>query len=133
MQQTQLLLSNRVSKDISDEVILKCPDFLEALRLCKSISGLTDLQLAQELEIEQAHWSRIWSGQAHFPPKKIPKFMDLCGNEVPLRWMSLTRGYELRRMKSQVEIENETLRSQLEQERTELAAIKKFMAEIRAR
>jgi hypothetical protein len=63
----ELMLVN-AKQDVSDEVLSKIPDFKAALKLCKEISGLNDQQICASLGIEPAQWSRIWSGQAHFPP-----------------------------------------------------------------
>lgn len=130
MENAQLLL-RRAKQDVSAEVIEKLPNFKASLKLCKEISGVNDQQVCQELGIDPAQWSRIWSGQAHFPPEKIPAYMDLCGNIVPLRWLAWKYGYELKPLQSQVERENDQLRAELEQKRIEMAAINKFMAEIR--
>jgi hypothetical protein len=130
MENTELLL-RRAKQDVSEEVITKLPNFKAALKLCKDISGLNDQQVSQELGIDPAQWSRIWSGQAHFPPEKIPCLMDLCGNIVPLRWLALRYGYELRPLKSQTELENEALRAELTQIKIEFDAVKKFMQEIK--
>lgn len=133
MNQPELLLSGRKKQDVSDELIGSRANFKEALKLAKECSRLNDLQLAQELEIDPAQWSRIWSDRGHFPVEKLKLFMDLCENEIPLRWLALKYGYELRPLKSQLELENETLRAQVAQQQHEMETIKRFMSEIRGR
>lgn len=121
-----------VKQDVSDEVISKIKDFKAALKLCKEISGLNDQQIAGELKIEPAQWSRIWSGSAHFPSEKIPCLMDLCGNQVPLRWLAMCYGYELKPTKTTLERENDKLKAELEKQQAEMEAIKKFIKEVKA-
>ncbi len=127
----ELMLVN-AKQDLSDEIIARISDFKAALKICKEISGLTDQQICAELKIEPAQWSRIWSGQAHFPSEKIPCLMDLCGNWVPLRWLAMHYGQELRPTKTTLERENDKLRAELEKQHIEMEAIKKFFKEVKA-
>jgi hypothetical protein len=76
---------------------------LAAINLCATLSGLDDNEIALELEIQPAQWSRIKAGQAHMPPDKIGALMDLCGNEAPLLWLARDRGYGLVLLKSEAE------------------------------
>lgn len=89
--------------DADDSTIHRQPTLLSAIHLCINVSGLSSSQVASELKIQEAQFSRILTGKAHFPPNKIDALMDLCGNEIPLRWQSLRRGYGLVRLKSAVE------------------------------
>lgn len=124
------LLLRGPNKDISDTIIQKVPNFKGALKLSKEMSGLTDLQLCQELEIDPGHWSRIWSDKAHFPDEKIIDFMNLCENIVPVRWLALQYGYELRPIKSKLEAENDLLREEIEQLKQDFSAIKGFLKDV---
>lgn len=130
MENAELLLP-KARQEVSDEVIARIPDFRGALRLCKEISGLTDQQIAAELKIEAAQWSRIWTAQAHFPPEKIPQLMDLCGNWVPLRWLATYYGQDIRPKKTTLERELEVERQKTARLESEMAAIVKFMKEVR--
>ena len=119
----------RASKvDISDEVISKRSSMREALRLCAELAPIDDKVIAAELEIDPAQWSRIKSGQAHFPDEKYNDVMDICGNEVPLRWLALSRGYGLIRLKSTVEAELETEREKVKQLEAKLAHFEEFIS-----
>lgn len=126
------LLLTSAKQDVSKEVIASLPDFKAALKLCKEISGLSDKQICGELNVEPAQWSRIWMGQAHFPPEKITCLMDLCGNWVPLRWLAMRYGQELKPTKTTLERENDKLRAELEKQHIEIEAIKKFFKEVKA-
>ena len=130
MENGELMLTG-AKQDISDELISKIPNFKAALKMCKDVSGLNDQQVAGELGIEIAQFSRIWSGQAHFPTEKIPCLMDLCGNEVPLQWLATTRGYELKPTKSSLERENDQLRAELEKRERDMETIKNFLKEVK--
>lgn len=129
MGQQRSLLLRLHSKDVSDQIIIMKNNFKDALKLTKDISGLTDLQLCQELDIDPGHWSRIWNGKGHFPDEKIIDFMNLCDSIVPLRWLALKYGYELRPMKSKLEAENDELREMNERLKRDLNVIKDFLRE----
>lgn len=88
--------------------------------------------IAMDLEIDQGQWSRIWSNGAHFPTEKLTQFMDLCNNEIPLRWLALKRGYGLYRLKTVLEIENEGLRKELEKVNEKYQTVKDFMKEVKS-
>ncbi|OPY13670.1 MAG: hypothetical protein A4E66_00672 [Syntrophus sp. PtaB.Bin001] len=124
-----MLVSSK--QDVSDEIIAKLPNFKAALKLCKDISGLNDQQVCMALNMDPAQWSRIWTDKAHFPSEKIPCLMDICGNEVPLKWLAMKRGYELKPTQTVLERENDHLRDELEKLKIEMNAVKKFMREIR--
>ncbi len=97
--------------DVDDTTIARQPTLLAAIKLCIQTAGLQDNQVAAELSIQEAQFSRCMSGRAHFPPNQLDALMDLCGNEVPLRWLALKRGYGLVRLKSAVEEELERERA----------------------
>lgn len=124
--QKEFLFRSNPKQDISDEIILKQATWKDALRLSKSVSGLDDKQIAGELEIDPAQWSRIWSDQANFPERKIMRFMEVCGNLIPLRWLSLKCGYGLTPLKSMLEMENESLKKALEEKEKELEIIRNW-------
>jgi len=125
------LLLRTPNKDITDHVIAKKANFKEALKLSKDVSGLTELQFCQELEIDPGHWSRIWSGKGHFPDEKIIDFMNLCDNIVPLRWLALQYGYELRPVRTRLEAENDLLKDENNRLKRDMLVIKEFIQETR--
>jgi len=56
--QKELLLRDPQNEEISDERILFCKDFKEALQLSKTYSGLQEKAMAMELNIDPATWSK---------------------------------------------------------------------------
>jgi len=92
-----------VSTDISDAVIKSQPTMTAAISLSVQASGLADKQVYIPLCIDKGQWSRIMSGIAHFPSNKYIELFDITGNEVPLRWLALMRGYELVPLVSELE------------------------------
>lgn len=85
-------------EDIPDSIVVKQADMNKAIQLCINASGLEEKEIYIPLGIDSGHWTRICKGQnAHFPPNKLGPLMDLCGNEVPLRWLAMHRGYDLKR------------------------------------
>lgn len=128
----ELLLRTNTA-DVSDEVIGKCVTFKDALKLAKQVSGLSDKVFCQELVIDPGTWSRIWGGTAHFPDdEKLGKFIRLCGNLIPLRWLAHHFGHGLLPLQSAVEIENDQLRKDLDEERKKNKIITEFMKTIKA-
>lgn len=77
---------------VTIESIIAQPNQVAANNLCAQVSGLTDKQIHMGLSIEKSQWSKIKSGQAHFPDNKYHEFMSLCGNEIPLIYMAFKRG-----------------------------------------
>ena len=132
------LVSQRESKELSQvdlpldrqpievdlEMVLRMQSFGAALGLCQTIGGVTDQEVCAELDIDAGVWSRIkrtgdprYHGQrGHFPHDKLVRFMELCGNDVPVLWLLHARNLDprsVRRYRSDVEAENERLREKL--------------------
>lgn len=124
-----------VMDEVPDSVIASCRDFKAAVRLCIEVSGLERKQVAFHLELQDAHLSRMLADskddERHFPINKITKLMEVCGNNIPLRWMANTRGFGLYRLKSEVEMENEALKREIEKEREEKALMLKMFRELK--
>jgi plasmid maintenance system antidote protein VapI len=106
-----------VPDDYQQQTALKCKSRHHALLKCVEISDLTPKQIYSPLGIEQSQWSRIIAGTAFLNPDLKFQLMDVCGNDVPLRYDAFMRGYELIRVKSDLETENHRLRQELEDER----------------
>ena len=88
----------------------------QVIALCASKSGLQDKVIAADLEVDNATWSRWKSGQNAPAGEQLCRLMDRCGNEAPLMWLLIQRGYDprsLRRFESDVERENRELRERL--------------------
>ena len=60
------------------ELVSAIPNFTEALKVAIRKSGKIEKQFYCELEIDAAHWSRIMSGQAHFPQNKFIHFCEIA-------------------------------------------------------
>lgn len=96
--------------------IQRQPSWCAALSLCANKSGLHDKVIAADVGIDNAVWSRIKSGQNAPSGEQLDKLMTRCGNEAPLFWLLLKRGYDprsLRRIETNVERENRELRERL--------------------
>jgi hypothetical protein len=118
----QLPLLDRYRDPIPDDyqqaTAVKCKSRTHALRKCVEISSVENhKEIYARLGIDQAQWSRIWAGTAFLNPDLKFQLMELCGNDVPLRYDAWVRGYELLRVKSNLEAENAKLRQELEDER----------------
>lgn len=108
------VIGSPVSVDV--EEINRQQTWASALSLCANKSGLQDKLIAADIGVDNAVWSRFKSGQNSPSGEQLDKLMDRCGNEAPLFWLLLRRGYDprsLRRIESDVERENRRLRERL--------------------
>lgn len=79
-----------------DHILIKqCDELLDAILLCVHLSKKTHTKIRDTLGIDRGHWSRIMTGQAHFPTNKIKPLMELCGNLAPLQWLANASGIPL--------------------------------------
>lgn len=92
------------------------------------ITGLTSQQVSDALGIDPAQWSKILSGNAHFPLNKLCKLFDVCRSEAFLQYLLYARGYEpkLVKRKSRLERELEEQKAQYEELQREFNYFKKF-------
>lgn len=86
----------RKAQQLDPSIVTAQPSLLASIKLCVSLGGFeNEKPVAHRLEIDPGHWSRVMSGNAHFPTDKLGDLMDLCGNEAPLLWLVHHRGYDL--------------------------------------
>lgn len=83
-------------QDLDADMVSRQPSLTAAILLCQQIAGLDDRELAKALALDPAQWSRVKTGQAHFPQERLNRLMDVCGNEAPLIWLASRRGYDLK-------------------------------------
>jgi len=100
-----------------------------AIELCAKAAGLDPKQVMAELKgpggkpMDKAQWSRWVSGQEGVIWEKLVALMDACGNDAPLHWMLLARGYDLHSLrKRETELERD-----LRQAREENAALRRVL------
>ena len=77
------------------ELVGKCKNGMDAIRLCIQLSGLAYETICDRLGIDKGHWTRILQGRAHFPTAKRVDLMRLCGNFAPLQFEASECGFEL--------------------------------------
>lgn len=120
VEQLELIGKQRVvvPDDYQQQTALKCRSRSHALRKCVEIANF-DLpkEVYMPLGIDQGQWSRIWAGTAYMDPDLLFPLMDLCGNDVPLRYDAIQRGYDLVRVKSDLEAKVAKLEQELADER----------------
>lgn len=121
--------------EVPDSAIKACKDFRSALRLCIARSGLERKEVAFYLGLQESHLSRMLTDNPednrHFPPDKITELMNITQNNIPLRWLALSRGYGLYRLKSEVELENEQLKEELARQQGKLETIQEFLKNVK--
>ena len=134
MEQGTLKLG-RNHEDVSDEAVGRCKDLRAAIRMCIETSGFQIKEIAFDLGINKDHLSRMINTSddpRHFPPERINDLMNVCGNEIPLRWQALSRGYGLYRLKTDLELEVDKLRAALRESEKEKEMMVKLVREIRS-
>lgn len=117
---TQLALPMRgpsVTVDLDD--VQKQPTGAAAISLCATKSGKLDKVIAADIGAQEAVWSRIQTTGKGFSLEQLSQLMDTCGNEAPLEWLLLVRGYDPRSLRK---LESESER-QLRLAREEIAAL----------
>ena len=90
-----------LSEPVDFAVIKLQRTFWEACELVMRVAGLNAKQVYMTLKIDKGHWSRIESGEAHFPHLKLEAFLDLLGNDIPLQWLAWRRGKGLHTLESE--------------------------------
>src|SRR5690606_15564408 len=85
------------------------------------LGGLDPKQVYLSLGMQKSVWSGIQGDQRSFPMRgeceDYQKFRRLAGNDALLYWLAHISGFDprsLRRYRTEVEIENERLRAELE-------------------
>lgn len=113
----------RPAADVPLDVVLRQPSRLAVIRLQISSAGLTDDQVAAELDIDAAQWSRIMRGTAHFLTEKYHRLNQITGSYYVLLWDLYQAGFDpasLRPLRSALE-------RQLEEERARNADLQREM------
>lgn len=118
--------------EVDPALIERLPNFTASLKLCKEISGHpNDKPIYMGLGIDAGQWTRIMSGQAHFPHEKLKKYMlEVCGNIAPLLYLAHSCGFDhrsIRRKQTAVEAENDALRAENEQLKRDMQVISEFL------
>ncbi len=93
-----------------------------SIELCAKAAGLEPKQLQAELKLDKAQWSRWVTGQEGVIWPKFVALMDHCGNDAPLLWMNLNRGFDLASMRKR-ETDLERLNRQLREENAALRRV----------
>ncbi len=114
------------SVDIPDAVVAAQPSLLAAINLAISASGLEDKEIYLPLKIDPGHWTRIRQGGAHFPVNAMTALMQLCGNEVPLRWLALQHGYRLEPREDAKDAEIRALQARVAEQAMEIETLVKY-------
>lgn len=76
-------------------LVRKCKNRLDAIRVCVQLSGMAYEDVANQLLIDKGNFTRMMQGRAHFPDAKSIKLMELCGNFAPMQYEAWACGFEL--------------------------------------
>lgn len=122
--------------DVELDDIERQPTWASVISLCFNKSGLLDKTVAADIGVDNATWSRIKSGLNAMSGEQLDKLMDRCGNEAPLFWLLMRRGYDprsLRRIETDIEKENRLLRERLATVETEREIERRTVRELLGR
>ncbi len=97
MQREMPILSNQPSpREVVDSQVSLCKTESQAIAMCFNLSGHTVDSLAEQLEVNKGTVSRVVRGKQPIPRRVSRiKFMQACGNLLPLQWEAAQAGYEL--------------------------------------
>lgn len=92
------------AQEVDIEAVRRQPSMTKALILCADLAGFeNDKDLCRVIGMDPAIWSRIKTGQAHFPQDKYVDLMIQARNDVPLIWLADRRGFVLTPKESELE------------------------------
>lgn len=98
--------------DVTVQEVAREKTFGGSIALCAKAAGLEPKQVTDAVKtsegkaVDKAAWSRWVNDNEGVEWPKLKKIMDKCGNDAPLFWMLLDRGYDpgsLRRPESETE------------------------------
>ena len=118
---------------VSDAALMRHDDPKRLLRFAAESSTVPLKEIACRIDMDEKQLIRCLSHNPnetrHFPFEILNIFQDAIGNEIPLRWLALSRGYGLVRLKSEVERENERLRAEVERLQRDRDVVIQFFRE----
>lgn len=115
---------------VSLDDVQRQPSGAAAIALCATKSGKLDKILAADIGAQDAVWSRIQTTGKGFSLEQLSLLMDSCGNEAPLEWLLMHRGYDprsLRKLESETETKLREANEALQRERAERDALEQAM------
>ena len=101
--------------EVSPAEVARRPTRAGAIGLGVQLAGFEPKAVQADLRWDKGQWSRWMSGAEGLVWPKFEQLMDHCGNDVPVQWMLLQRGYDLhslRRIESETQRENRLLREE---------------------
>lgn len=113
---------------IAQELVYAQKSAEAALDLAVKVSGLDQKEVYIPLDIEKAHWSRMLSGDAYFPPNKIRHFCEIVGNRIYLDWQAHQVGCAIVELKTEAERRAEAAEQALADERNTNRLLKEIIA-----
>jgi hypothetical protein len=85
-----------IPTDVTPGEIARKQSLGGAIELCAEAAGYAlDKQLASDLGVDKAQFSRWTTGTEGIVWPKLRALMDKCGNDAPVLWMLHARGYDL--------------------------------------
>ena len=96
-----------LSVEAQEEIARKCKSKHDAVVKCFMASGLEPKEVYMPLKKSQTWFSKLTGGDAYFDPTNDleQRYMEVCGNEIPLRYDAWKSGYELKPLISGLEAE----------------------------
>lgn len=76
-------------------LVQRCRDGIDAIRLCVNLSGLSYDEIARRCAIDPGNFTRIMQGKASFPTRRRTLLYAVCGNFAPLQYEAWVCNFEL--------------------------------------
>lgn len=100
--QIPILSAMPAPNTVDPDVVDRCENALDAVRLCIHLSNFSHERIADSLGIDKGHWSRRMQGRAHFPTNKLVDLQRLCGNTAPTQYLAAQFGWQLAERRKQI-------------------------------
>jgi len=109
------------------EVVARLRNVREAYRACVAESGMSEGEVAAWLDIDEAQFSRILSGQGRYlPAEKLAVLETVCSNKTVTQYLAFVHGFALAKIQSELEEENDDLRRRLAEKEKEIQVLVKY-------
>lgn len=121
--------------DVAIEDVQRQATGAAAIALCAMKSGKLDKILAADIGAQEAVWSRIQTTGKGFSLEQLSALMDSCGNEAPLHWLLLQRGWDptsLRKLESESERRLREAQERIEELENRHSVMVGLLREVRA-
>ena len=99
---------------LDDSIVTRPKDLLRAFIMAADLGGLDDKQAAAGAGMDPATWSRFKQGDVGIKPLEMERYLDQCGNLLPLAFWAYRHGQNITPRESELEKQVRTQRERAE-------------------